>query len=111
MNHFANMELNMLGEENEINLQSLVYSLYPPVALTTMMTKCFEKLFLVHIKKMFLKIPAGLDSHQYTFRANTPTEDAISTLQSVFTHIENKSKYIRMLFADFSLSTTLCNWI
>ncbi len=98
------------------------------VALIPILMKCFEKLVLQHIKN---NIPASLDPHQFAFRTNRSTEDAISTaLHSVFTHLENNNTYIRMLFVDFSsavstispmkligklstlgLSTTLCNWI
>ncbi len=74
-------------------------------------------------------IPASLDPHQFAFRTNSSTEDAISSaLHSVLTHLENNI-YIRMLFVDscptpntispikliklstLSMSTTLCNWI
>ena len=97
---------------------------YHPVALAPILMK----LALQHIKD---HIPASLDPRQYPFRANRSAEDAISAaLHSVFTHLENKSSYIRMLFVDFSsafstissseligklitlgLSTTLSNWI
>ena len=48
-------------------------------------------------------IPASLDPHQYVFRTNRCTEDAIPTaLVSVSTHMEDKIGFIRMLFVDFS---------
>ncbi len=101
---------------------------YHPVALTSILMKCFEKLVLQHIKN---NIPDSLEPHQFAFRISRSTEDAItSALHSVFTHLENNNTYIRMLFVDFSsafntispmkligklstlgLSTTLCNWI
>ncbi len=99
---------------------------FHPVALTSILMKCFEKLVLQLIEN---NIPASLDLHQFAFRTNRSTEDDISTaLHSVF--LENNNKNIRMLFVDFSsvfntispmklidklstlgLSTTLCNWI
>lgn len=63
------------------------------VALTTM--KSFEKLVLHH----FNSIPASLDQHQFAFRGNRFTVDAISTaIHSVSTHLESNT-YIRILFA------------
>ena len=56
---------------------------YLPVALNDILMKCFEKLVLQH------NSPVSLDPHQYAFRTNRSTEDAISTaLHSVFTHLE-----------------------
>ena len=66
--------------------------------------KCFEKLVLQHIKD---NIPASFDPHQYAFRTNRSTEDAISTaLPSVCKHLEIENSYIRILFVDFS---SACN--
>lgn len=63
------------------------------------MMKCFEKLVLKHIQNNF---PASLNTHQFAFRTNRSTEDAISTaLHSVFIHFENKT-CIRLLFVNFS---------
>ncbi len=98
-----------------------------PEALIPILVKCFEKLVLQHIKD---NIPVSLDPHQFAFRANRVTEDAIATvLHSVFIHLENNI-YMRILFVDLSsefntitpekligkpstvgLSTTLFNWI
>ena len=48
---------------------------------------------------------ASSDPHQFAFKTSRSTEGAISTsLHLVFTHLENKNSYIRMLFADFSSS-------
>ncbi len=67
---------------------------YCPVALTSILMKCFKKLVLQHIKN---NIPASLDPHQFVFRTNRSTEDTISTaLHSVFTHLKNNTS-IRML--------------
>ena len=61
---------------------------------------CFEKQVLQHIKD---NIPASLDPHQYAFRSNRSTEDAMSTaLHTVFMHLENKNSYIWTVFVDFS---------
>ncbi|CAM4597207.1 unnamed protein product [Leuciscus chuanchicus] len=101
---------------------------YRPVALTPIITKCLEKLILAHLKPSF---PSALDPHQYAYRANRSTEDAISTvLHSALTHLDNSNSYARMLFIDFSsafntvipsdlimklhrlgISISICNWI
>ncbi|KAK3554035.1 hypothetical protein QTP70_019154 [Hemibagrus guttatus] len=101
---------------------------YRPVALTPIIMKCFERLVLPHIKA---SIPTDLDSHQFAYRGNSSTEDAISTaLHTSLSHLEHLNTYVRMLFVDFSsafntivphklvdklnnlgLTTTLCSWI
>lgn len=62
--------------------------------------KCFERLVLKHIK---CSLPLGLDQHQFAYRANRTTGDAINTaLHSVLKHLEQPGSYARMLFLDFS---------
>ncbi|XP_060792532.1 uncharacterized protein LOC132895728 [Neoarius graeffei] len=71
-----------------------------PVALTPVITKCFEKLILHHIKTC---LPPTLDPHQFAYRPNRSTEDAIATaLHSVLSHLERQGRYVRMLFIDYS---------
>ncbi|XDV19455.1 hypothetical protein PO909_024925 [Leuciscus waleckii] len=73
---------------------------YRPVALTPIVMKCFERLVLAHLKD---SLPSTLDSHQFAYRSNRSTEDAVSmALHSVLTHLDNKNTYARMLFVDFS---------
>ncbi|KAK3508784.1 hypothetical protein QTP70_006020 [Hemibagrus guttatus] len=68
---------------------------------------------------------------QFAYRANRPTDDAISTtFHLALTHLDNKDTYVRMLFIDFSsafntiipqhlteklsllgTNISLCNWI
>ncbi|KAL0182031.1 hypothetical protein M9458_021406, partial [Cirrhinus mrigala] len=101
---------------------------YRPIALTTIMMKCFERLVIHNIKT---SLPNPLDPLQFAHRPNRSTDDAISsTLHLALTHLENKDSYVRMLFFDFSsafntiipqqlinklillgLNTSLCNWI
>ncbi|KAJ8342690.1 hypothetical protein SKAU_G00326180 [Synaphobranchus kaupii] len=101
---------------------------YRPVALTPIIMKCFKRLVLSYIKAT---IPASLDPHQFAYRPNRSTEDAISlTLHSALTHLEESGSYVRILFIDYSsafntviprklisklyqlgLSPLLCNWI
>ena len=73
---------------------------YRPVALTSTVIKCFERLVLAHIK---YPLPPTLDQHQFAYRANRSTEDAINmALHSALTHLEHPGSYVRILFVDFS---------
>lgn len=73
---------------------------FRPVALTPVITKCFEKLVLRHIKAC---LPPTLDPHQFAYRPNRSTEDAITTaLHAALSHLEKKGSYVRMLFIDYS---------
>ncbi|KAK1803656.1 hypothetical protein P4O66_021063 [Electrophorus voltai] len=101
---------------------------YRPVALTSIIMKCFERLVMRHIKN---QLPPSLDTLQFTYHSNCSTDDAISTtLHLALTHLDKKGTYVRMMFIDFSsafntivphhligklsllgLNTSLCNWI
>ncbi|KAK3553582.1 hypothetical protein QTP70_005752 [Hemibagrus guttatus] len=101
---------------------------YLPIALTPIVMKCFERLVMRHIKT---QLPPTLDPLQFAYRPNRSTDDAITTtLHLSLTHLDNKDKYVRMLFIDFNsafntiipqhlieklsllgLNTSLCNWI
>ena len=73
---------------------------FRPVALTPVTTKCFEKLVLRHIKAC---LPPTLDTHQFAYRTNRSTDDAIAiALHSALSHLEKEGSYVRMLFIDFS---------
>ena len=48
-------------------------------------------------------ISITIDSHQYTYRPNRSTADAIAALiNSSITHLEKKNSYLRLLFLDFT---------
>ena len=51
---------------------------YGPISSLTVsvVVKCFERLILHHIKACF---PSNLDPHQFAYRSNQSTEDAIAT--------------------------------
>ncbi|KAF7668955.1 hypothetical protein LDENG_00267500 [Lucifuga dentata] len=90
--------------------------------------KCFEKLVLRHIKAA---LPPTLDQHQFAYRANRSTEDAINiALHTALSHLEHPGTYVRLLFLDFSsafntiipsrmetkllslgVNQHMCNWI
>ncbi|XP_077599374.1 UBAP1-MVB12-associated (UMA)-domain containing protein 1 isoform X1 [Stigmatopora nigra] len=101
---------------------------YRPVALTPVIMKCFEKLVARHIRKT---IPPSVDPHQFAYRENRSTEDAIAVaLHTALSHLEHQGNYVRMLFIDYSsafntikpdilkdklyhlgLSSSICCWI
>ncbi|KAI4881461.1 hypothetical protein NFI96_000613 [Prochilodus magdalenae] len=101
---------------------------YRPIALTQIVTKCFERLVMTHIKAT---IDVTVDLHQYAYRRNRSTDDAISSVvHTALTHLEQKDSYVRMLFVDFTsafntmipqtltdklyslgLRSSLCNWV
>lgn len=101
---------------------------YRPVALTSLPSKCLERLVMKQITSI---IPDSFDPHQFAYRRNRSTEDAIAiVLHSALEHLENKNSYVRLLFIDYSsafntilprtlisklhslgLSNALCNWV
>ena len=101
---------------------------FRPVALTSILMKCFERLVLAHVKST---IPQTLDQFQFAFRENRSTEDAIATaLHFTITHLDTANTCVRMLFIDYSsafntippsklinkltaldIDPLLCNWI
>uniref|UniRef100_A0A3P9JDD6 Reverse transcriptase domain-containing protein n=1 Tax=Oryzias latipes TaxID=8090 RepID=A0A3P9JDD6_ORYLA len=102
---------------------------YRPVALTSVVMKCFERL----IKDFIISsLPDTLDPLQFAYRSNRSTDDAIShLLHTSLTHLDTgRGNYVKMLFVDYSsafntiipsilttkleqlgLSPSLCQWI
>ncbi|KAI4872566.1 hypothetical protein NFI96_029804, partial [Prochilodus magdalenae] len=67
---------------------------YRPVALTTIIMKCFERLVMRHIKTL---LPPSLDPLQFVYRPNHSTDDAISTtFHLALTHLDNRDTYVRL---------------
>uniref|UniRef100_A0A669CDC0 Reverse transcriptase domain-containing protein n=1 Tax=Oreochromis niloticus TaxID=8128 RepID=A0A669CDC0_ORENI len=99
-----------------------------PVALTPIVSKCFEKLVRDFICSA---LPDSLDPLQFAYHHNRSTHDAIAlTLHAALSHLEKRDTYVRMLFVDYSsafntiipskldrklqdlgLSSSLCSWI
>ncbi|CDQ59754.1 unnamed protein product [Oncorhynchus mykiss] len=99
---------------------------YRPVALTSVIMKCFERLVKHHIT---FTLPDTLVPLQFAYRPNRSTDDAI-TLHTALTHLDKRNTYVRMLFIDYSsafntivpsklvikvdtlgLDPALCNWV
>ncbi|KAK1789041.1 hypothetical protein P4O66_014995 [Electrophorus voltai] len=75
-------------------------SVYGPIAHTSIVMKCFERLVIRHVKT---HLPPSLDPLQFAYRSNRSADDAISTtLHLALTHLDKKGTYMRMLFIDFS---------
>ncbi|XP_062903643.1 uncharacterized protein LOC134346246 [Mobula hypostoma] len=61
---------------------------YRPVALTSIVMKCFERLIMRHIKT---PLPPSLEPLQFAYHPNRSTDDAISiTLHLTLTHLDKK---------------------
>ncbi|KAK1786835.1 hypothetical protein P4O66_017219, partial [Electrophorus voltai] len=76
---------------------------YRPIALTSIIMKCFERLVMRHIKT---QLPPSLDPLQFAYRPNRSTDDAISTtLHLALTHLDKKGTY----FADDTTMVGLIN--
>lgn len=72
-----------------------------PVALTPRVMKCFET--LVSSSFMVSSLPPALDPHQFAYRVNRSTEDAIAmALHTALNHLEQLQSCARLLFVDFS---------
>ncbi|KAK1804869.1 hypothetical protein P4O66_019133 [Electrophorus voltai] len=106
---------------------------YRPVALTSVVMKCFEKLVRDFVTSSLpASMPASMDLLQFANRHNCSTDDAIvPLLHTTLTHLDKgRGNYVKMLFVDYSsafntiipsllttkledlgLHTSLCNWI
>ena len=73
---------------------------YRPIALTSVVMKCLEKIMVRMLK---VEIASHLDPLQFAYRAGRSTEDAvISVTHLINKHLETPAAYARVLFADFS---------
>ncbi|KAK1784717.1 hypothetical protein P4O66_003396 [Electrophorus voltai] len=102
---------------------------YCPVALTSVVMKCFEKLVREFITS---SLPASMDPLQFAYRHNRSTDDATAyLLHTTLTHLDKgRGNYVKMLFVDYisafntiipsllttkledlGLHTSLCDWI
>ena len=102
---------------------------YRPVALTSVIMKCMEKLVLNYING---KLSDDFDNYQFAYKANRSVDDAISiNIHKILEHLEECKAYARVLFIDYSSAfntivpgklynklsndlkfpITICNWI
>lgn len=81
---------------------------YRPVALTTIIMKCFERLVKGHITTV---LPPALNPLQFAYRPNRSTEDTVSyALHLSLEHLEKRNSHVRMLFVDFSSAFNTSIW-
>ncbi|KAI3355726.1 hypothetical protein L3Q82_004316 [Scortum barcoo] len=80
-----------------------------PVALTSTIMKCFERLVKSFITS---SIPDSLDPLQFAYRPNRSTEDAIAlTLHTALSHLDQRDTYLVTKLRDLGLNSALCDWI
>ena len=73
---------------------------FRPVALTSIVMKCFERLVLRTIQT---QTKHALDPLQFAYKANRSTDDATLTLlHNAYTHLDAPGSFVRILFIDFS---------
>ncbi|XP_067658336.1 uncharacterized protein [Haliotis asinina] len=73
---------------------------YRPVALTSVLMKCFERIVLSFLLS---DVSHKLDPLQYGYQPRRGVEDAtLSLLHRVYEHLEKPRSYVRILFVDFS---------
>ena len=73
---------------------------YRPVALTSVVMKCFEKVVL---SRLVPRIQPHADPLQFAYKRDRGTDDATLTLlHHAFTHLDHKGSFVRILFIDFS---------
>ncbi|KAI2644436.1 hypothetical protein H4Q32_029228 [Labeo rohita] len=72
---------------------------YRPVALTSIIAKCLEKLVLNIILPV---VSPRLDPYQFAYKAKRGTEDAVECLlHTLLQHLDTPCNYARILFIDF----------
>jgi hypothetical protein len=66
---------------------------------------CFERLVMAHINTI---IPETLDPHQFAYRSNRSTDDAISiALHTALSHLDKINTY--NILECYSLTTAQCS--
>ena len=73
---------------------------YRPIALTSVIMKCFEKIVLNFINSL---LPPNFDPYQFAYRPKRNIDDPIAiNIHEILNHCENKNTYARVLFIDYS---------
>ena len=71
-----------------------------PIALTSIVMKCFEKLIL---SKLNTQLMPFLDPCQFAYKPKRSVEDALLTFTNhIYSHLDKPKSYCRILFIDFS---------
>ena len=86
------------------NFKAMALNDFHPVAFTPIIAKCLETLVLSHPKSCLL---TTLDPHQFAYRTNRSTEDAISTALCPDPPGQSQlSLYICYIYSSFQLCFT-----
>eukprot|EP00745_Piridium_sociabile_P040895 TRINITY_DN7963_c0_g1_i8.p1 TRINITY_DN7963_c0_g1~~TRINITY_DN7963_c0_g1_i8.p1 ORF type:complete len:536 (+),score=69.46 TRINITY_DN7963_c0_g1_i8:209-1816(+) len=73
---------------------------YRPIALTSIVMKCFERIVLRYLLTFTSQ---HFDPLQFAYKPNRSIDDAILTLlHNAFFHLNNRGSFVRILFIDFS---------
>ena len=73
---------------------------FRPIALTSVVMKCFEKLVVNLLKA---EVSVDIDPLQFAYRQGRGTEDAVTSVTHLISkHLEDTKAYARVLFIDFS---------
>ena len=73
---------------------------FRPVALTSNVMKCLERLILRFILKY---CGSFIDSNQYAYKERRGVDDAvIAFLHNIYEHLDKPKSYVRLIYIDFS---------
>ena len=73
---------------------------FRPVALTSIVMKCFERVVL---QRLLNKTQHAQDPLQFAYKQDRSTDDATLTLlHNAYTHLDKPRSFVRILFIDFS---------
>ena len=73
---------------------------YRPIALTSIVMKCFERIML---RTLLAQTQPHLDPFQFAYKQNRSTDDATLTLlHKAYSHLDTPKSFARILFIDFS---------
>ena len=73
---------------------------YRPVALTSIVMKCFERIML---KYLLQPVSELIDPNQFAYQQNKSVQDAVLYLAHLlFKHTDEAKSYLRVMFVDFS---------
>ena len=73
---------------------------FRPVALTSIVAKCFESILCAHLKRDVMN---QLDPLQFAYKSKRGVDDACLTLMNLVTkHLQEPSSSVRILMIDFS---------
>ena len=72
-----------------------------PVALTSIVMKCFERIILSNLRPV---VEPAVDRFQFAYKTARGTDDATMTLlHKVHSHLDSANfNFVRILFIDFS---------